>query len=184
MDKNAFRQMLKSAPVSKTEWEKDGEAAFKAFETFEPFLKAETVAAYMPMQGEAQIQPVLRLILDRGKRLLLPRVISKTDMAFFQVADFNHLAEGSYGILEPKAELSAYTGKVDLMVIPLLALALDGTRLGRGGGYYDRYLAKNPATTVAIVNKNRLFSRLPEEKHDVKVNYYILEGKWVSCGGK
>lgn len=176
--------MLKDMPLSKAEWVRDGEAAVEVLEAFAPFQKARTVAAYMPLPQEVQIQPVLRLVLNQGKKLLLPRVISKTEMAFFHVTDLTDLEKSPYGILEPKADTPAREGGIDLMLIPLLALAPDGTRLGHGGGYYDRYLQKNPALTVAIVNKNRLFSSLPKENHDVRVNYYIVEGKWHSCGGK
>ena len=184
MGKKAIRQMLKGMPVTKAEWERDGQMALEALKTFEPFKKARTIAAYMPMEQEVQIQPVLRLVLSEGKRLLLPRVVSKTDMAFFQVTELSGLEKSAYGILEPKAAAPRFEGAVDLVLIPLLALSPNGVRLGHGGGYYDRYLHKNPAVTVAVVNKNRLFSPLPEEKHDVRVNCYIVEGKWYSCGGK
>jgi 5,10-methenyltetrahydrofolate synthetase len=181
VDKKAFRAKLKKQPLTSEECAEDGQMAEGAMAFFEPY---HTVAAFMPMANEPQIQPLIEMMVKKRKRLLLPRVLDKERIAFFEVKDLSGLEKSAYGILEPRSELPAYKEKIDLMLIPLLALATNGTRLGHGGGYYDRFLAAQPCTTVAIINKKRLFLRLPKEKHDVKVNYYIVDGEIYPCGGK
>lgn len=181
MTKKELRKAL--APLTQAEGERDAQLAFERLKTLPLFLNAKVIASYMPMEDEVQLQPINEWILEAGKQLVLPRVLSKTQMAFYQVGDLHNLECGVFGIQEPPRHRLVQQDEIDLILVPLMALSVNGVRLGRGGGYYDRYLASYQGETIAILNKKRLFQTLPKEKHDVMVNYYIVEGKLSQCGG-
>lgn len=65
--------------------------------------------------------------------------------------------------------------RVDVVLVPGLAFAPDGRRLGRGAGYYDRFLADLDAETVALTTENRVLEDLPREAHDVLVRWIATE---------
>ncbi len=184
MNKRELRKSILEKEIPFESLVQDGELAARALGDFPLYQNAKTVACYMPMENEPQVQCLCQMVLKDGKRLLLPRVVSKAEMAFFEVASLENLEKSVYGIWEPKSSQPVFQGSVDLMVIPLVAISPTGTRLGHGGGYYDRYLAQFPCATIGVTNKNRLILQLPKEKHDIRVNYYIVDGEIYPCGGK
>lgn len=184
MNKARLREELKRQTIPQAELDEDGRLAALAIRDFAPYQAAKTVACYMPMITEPNVLHINRQVLSDGKRLLLPRVISQTEMAFFEVTDFANLKRSAYGILEPEGPNEAHKSEIDLMIMPALALTHEGVRLGMGKGYYDRYLQGTSFPKLVPLNKNRLILGIMEEKHDIKVNYYMIRGCIVVCGGK
>ncbi|MDR2108440.1 MAG: hypothetical protein LBP28_03140, partial [Coriobacteriales bacterium] len=95
------------------------------------------------------------------------------------------LVEGSYGLLEPRAELPAVAPRgIGLVVVPCLAATRSGQRIGYGGGFYDRYLAvwragrPSSSTTlsasVALCRGEFLRDSLPTDPHDIAVDLVVL----------
>lgn len=184
MDKAALRRDIRARLVSRDALERAGLLAARALSTFGPYISAASVACYMPMDSEPDVSYISRMVLHDQKNLLLPRVLNKTDMAFYAVSSFSDMLPGPFGILQPQGETAFDKGAIELMIIPALAIAPNGVRLGMGGGYYDRFLAGTSILTVAVVDESRLILSLPEEKHDQRVNYYSVDGKIYPCGGK
>ena len=117
-----------------------GLAVSRRLAALEAYRRAAVVLAFAPMGTEADITPFLRRVLADGKRLCLPACTGPGVMEAREAADLALLAPaGAYGILEP-AGPAVPPEKIDLAVVPCLAAGRDHTRLGRGGGYYDRYL--------------------------------------------
>ncbi|MDP9461630.1 MAG: 5-formyltetrahydrofolate cyclo-ligase, partial [Actinomycetota bacterium] len=90
---------------------------------------------------------------------------------------------GRFGLLEPLGPRLGPTaiGTADVIVVPALAVARDGVRLGRGGGYYDRALrhSRPDAVVVALVHDDELVDELPAEPHDHRVNAVVTpSGGW------
>ena len=87
------------------------------------------------------------------------------------------LAPGRFGLLEPTGPRLPAGALVtaDVVVVPALAIAVDGTRLGRGGGYYDRALthARPDAVLVAVIFDDELLDRVPAEAHDRRVTAVV-----------
>ena len=115
------------------------------------YQAAKTVLAFASIAAEPDIWPFLRQVLADGKRLALPVCIGPGIMELRAVADLDMLAPGRYGIMEPPADSELVPPEeISFAVIPCVTCSRTGDRLGRGGGYYDRFLAgyTGPAAVV------------------------------------
>jgi 5-formyltetrahydrofolate cyclo-ligase len=120
-----------------------------------------------------------------GKRILLPRIARRPRrLQLFEVADLDSdLEAGVMGISEPRRDLPELPPEaVDWALIPGLAFDLDGYRLGRGGGYYDRLIPRFRADAVcwAFGFDCQLAEELPREPHDAPLNGVTLPSKSYS----
>ena len=134
----------------------------------EEYKKASEIYAYMALFDEVEITDVIKQAIKDGKRIALPKIISKEDgiMEFYYLDAQKSLVEqtsgGAYGILEPDETLPASPNPDfhTLILVPGRAFTMDGARLGRGKGYYDRYLAKeivgHPSTSSGTATMTRL----------------------------
>ena len=132
---------------------------------------ADTVLAFAAMPDEPDMDAILRRTLADGKRLLLPRVRSRTEMDWVEIPDLGLLQPGAFGILEPPAALPATDPaacKAPLALVPCLAAARDGVRLGRGGGYYDRFLAQYKGKRLLLCPAALLLDDLPGDDWDAR----------------
>ena len=134
------------------------------------------VALFAPLPDEVDITS---LVADIGCRVVLPRVGDMADgtpeMEFFDY-DAQSLSAGAYGIMEPQDGEPCRAEEIDLMVVPGVAFAEDGRRLGRGKGYYDRYLSRVGfrAYTVGVCYGCQLRDDIPAEPHDKKVDMVVV----------
>ena len=105
------------------------------------------------------------------KRLLLPRVRSKTEMDWVEIPALCLLRPGAFGIQEPPADLPAADPAgyaAALALVPCLAASRDGVRLGRGGGYYDRFLAHYKGAGLLLCPEALLLDELPCDDWDAR----------------
>ncbi len=129
--------------------------------------------------------PLLRLALERGKRLVCPRVDrSHHVLRLFEVhdleADFRH---GTLGIPEPKKRcLEVDPAEIDWVLVPGLAFDARCYRLGRGGGHYDRLLPllRPDAPKWALAFDEQWVDELPVEPHDVPLDGVVLPSRSIS----
>ena len=138
--------------------------------------KAKTVMAFRSMPEEPDTQALLETALREGKTLLLPRCLDAQRMAALPVKDLEELRPGRLGIQEPPMpEEGAVLPEPDLVLVPCMAAAPNGIRLGHGAGYYDRFLAEHPAQTVCLCFRALLRSDLPAEETDIPVDFVISD---------
>ena len=112
-------------------------AIFSAVERLPEFRAARTVAVFAALSDEPATDEVLARWAST-RRVVLPRV--EGDAMRFYACRPDALVFGAFGILEPQGERPCPAGEIDLVVCPGVAFTADGRRLGRGRGYYDRYL--------------------------------------------
>ena len=130
-------------------------------------IAADTLLLYYPLKDEIDIKPLYSL----DKRIFLP-VIENNEMLFRRYD--GDLKKGKFGIMEPTGEY--YTiGSNDLMIVPAVAYDRDGYRLGRGKGFYDRFLADKKIKTIGVVSKLRIVSDVFREANDIKVDFIITD---------
>lgn len=105
------------------------------------------------------------------KNLILPTVVGDDIIPVELTADCP-MVEGSFHILEPQS--NQYAGPLDLIVVPGMAFDRQGHRLGRGKGYYDRFLIKYPEVkTIGICFDFQLLDEVPAEPHDQLIDEII-----------
>ena len=150
-------------------------AIFSAVERLPEFRAARTVAVFAALPDEPATDEVLARWAST-RRVVLPRV--EGDAMRFYACRPDALVFGAFGILEPQGERPCPAGEIDLVVCPGVAFTADGRRLGRGRGYYDRYLG-DPAFRgfrVGVCYAHQLVDDLPVEPHDVFMDYVITDG--------
>lgn len=128
-----------------------------------------TVLAFAALPDEPDTMPILRQALADGKRLLLPRVTGEGTMEWVEIPDLALLQRGAYGIPEPPAGLAPVSVPKDaLALVPCLAASREGVRLGRGGGYYDRFLAYAKGKRLLVCPAALVWPELPADDWDIR----------------
>ena len=112
------------------------------------YQRAEAIYAYLSYNQEVRTQAVLRQAAADGKRLAVPK-ITDGRMDFLWLTEHTRLEPGFGGILEPVEGETADAADA-LVLMPGLAFDRQGHRMGYGGGYYDRFLAREPHPTIAL----------------------------------
>lgn len=127
---------------------------------------------YMALPDEPDLSEILEPLADKYE-VYLPRVESAEEMRFYRYMGGEALSrEGKYQILEPTqdAEEAVAPSSLDLIVVPALAFDAEGYRLGRGKGYYDRYLAECSAYCIGVSLGLVPIDRLPRDAWDLPMN--------------
>ena len=142
-----------------------------------PFWKqAGTVMMYCSLPGEPDTRSLMEAALKEGKTLLLPRCFEAGRMEALPVRNPSELKPGTLGIPEPaKPDEGMEIPEPDLILVPCMAAAPSGIRLGHGAGYYDRFLAEHSGKTVCLCFRKLLRSDLPAEDTDVSMDLVISD---------
>lgn len=139
-------------------------------------LGAKRVGCYLSFGTEPSTSEIIRLMSERGIEVFAPRVAAG-EMKFTLLG--NELERNPLGFDQPLDSQEARD--LDLVIAPAVAADLSGFRLGRGGGYFDRYLSRSNVTTAALVFENEVVPSLPTEPHDLRVNFVITERREIDC---
>jgi 5-formyltetrahydrofolate cyclo-ligase len=136
---------------------------------------ARVIGLFAALPGEPDLLPLLAAGPD--KTFAFPRVAGEV-IVFRRAAATSDLRPGSFGAPEPAADAPALApGDLDLLVVPGLAFTPHGVRLGRGGGFYDRFLAEPGfrAATTGVCFASQLVDELPLEPHDRRVDRVVTD---------
>ena len=148
------------------------------------FKEPRKVLCYASMADEVQIRPLMEKWLSLGVTVALPHITGKGQMEAMSFTDFDSLVEGEYGILTPDPEKGKIIPpeELDLIIVPGIAFDTRGERLGKGGGFYDAYLARaTKAKRIALAFSCQLVAKIPMEDHDVRVHKIITEQGIYNC---
>ncbi len=138
---------------------------------------AESIGISVSMPLEVSTVPIIASLWKMGKRVYIPRCLPKRKMEFTLYDKNTILVKTKFGVLENRDSKAIVNNNLDLMIVPGLAYGLDkNSRLGFGGGYYDRFLEKYPTRTLSLVNSFQLFKRTSwqVEEHDIPIEKLIL----------
>ena len=152
----------------------DGEKLSRRIMEHPWFFGAKTIMAYCATPPEPDITPVLEGILGQGKTLLLPRCEEDGVMTARVIDDLAELKPGAFGILEPPPDSIVFPPEyIDLILVPGLAFDRKCRRLGRGKGYYDRFISGQ--RTMGICSC--LLPEIPVEEHDKPMDAVMTENE-------
>lgn len=149
---------------------------FKSVLASDFYQQSGSLLIYVSFKNEVNTHELVRRALKDGKKVFVPHITGKK-MKACRVRNFDRdLKEGAFGILQPHSpdERDLKSSDFDLVFVPGLAFDETGGRLGRGAGYFDRYLAKLKKTIkVGLAYKEQTVKKVPLEKHDVRLDFLI-----------
>ncbi len=167
-------------PASAARWSAQASAQLRALALLDD---ATTIAAFMPHGLELDLREAYSAWLAAGRTLVMPRIMGPGLMTMAPIVDLDASLEvGPYGIFAPRASALSLEA-VDAVIAPALALDRFGGRLGMGGGFYDRWLARwliarpdaSHRLIGAVYEAQILDAPLPVAPHDVPMRCLLSE---------
>ena len=194
MKKQIRKHFIQRRDAIPPEKKRQKEAAIeKKLFTLNKFKKAGTILLYVSFRSEVNTMNYLEDVISLGKILVLPRVDPRhRTLRLFEVKSVEELSPGYMGILEPTIRKTGevFLSDIDLVIIPGTGFDLTGSRIGYGGGYYDRLLSyeskqlvkiKRHIPTIALAFEEQIGENIPAEPHDIKVDMIVTDKRLIRC---
>lgn len=181
--KEALRLQLKALEGSLTPAQRRASdaALFARFLSLPLLEHRETLLLYWGMGGEPDTQQLFSPLLRRGKVLVLPRCQAGHTLELRRYLGPEHLVRHRYGMWEPDDTCPLLSpDAVSFALIPGLSFDPSGMRMGRGGGYYDRFLPQYSGLTLGLCRDVLLQASLPALSHDRGVDLVLTETRCFS----
>lgn len=139
-------------------------------------LDAQVILAFHPLTDEPDIMPLVERLVEKGKTIVMPAVIGEGIMEARRFTATDKMNKGALGTIHPDGE--CIDGEcIDVAIVPGQAFTLDGKRMGRGKGYYDRYLSSHANIyKIGVCFPYQLTDFIPTADHDVSMH------EVVGCG--
>ncbi len=150
------------------------------------YLKKQSGAwtLFAPLNDEPNLLPLLKQCdhID----WLFPKMESQTEISFRRVKSLNQLVANSWGLEQPSDQQPLFASEqITGALVPALAYDRYGTRLGRGGGYYDRFLKYFKGLKLGVIFNEGIFNGLlPREAHDQVMNVVISPMQWIEVNSE
>lgn len=139
------------------------------------YKNAKWIYGYLSYNQEVRTLPILEAALADGKQVAVPKVFGDS-MKFIALPDLTRVAKGYAGIPEPVDDGPIAHDTHALVLMPGLAFDKSGRRVGYGGGFYDRFLSREPEhPTIALCYDFQLFDRLETEEFDIPVDMVLAD---------
>ena len=149
------------------------------------YRRAATVMAYIPLPDELDISPATRAAWGQGKVVVMPRIIwAQHELRPIVTHNLEEdLMASRHGLREPAGSEELSLSKIDLAIVPAVGFDRRGHRMGRGGGFYDRFLARPElrASTVGITFEKQILKELPVLSHDRRVQMIVTDNGVHRC---
>jgi 5-formyltetrahydrofolate cyclo-ligase len=149
------------------------------------YQQSEKIMLYISTNSEVQTRGIIEYSLKTNKKVFVPLIIQdKHEIIPSLIKNYEtEIAPGSLGIFQPKEEFQRYfpADILDLVIVPGVAFSEKGHRLGRGGGYYDRFLKRlsKGACTIGLAFEMQIVKELSLEKNDMPVDCIITEERII-----
>jgi 5-formyltetrahydrofolate cyclo-ligase len=145
------------------------------------FRSADPIMLYMATADEVQTAPLAEAAFAAGKTVLVPKVDwSAREMHAIEIRHWQDgIVTGRYGLSEPEFGQPEAVEEIAFVVVPAMAFDARGRRLGRGGGFYDRFLSQRGLNALAcgVAMDEQILPDLPAEPHDVPVDMVVTESR-------
>ena len=177
MNKQQLRQAIRQRKRAMTqeEIEDRSRSLCEKFLNSDNYRRCTCLYGYLPYNQEVRTWPILHQALADGKQVAVPKVYGD-EMKFIYLTDLTQVAAGYAGIPEPIADGPVAEQQDALVLMPGLAFDPQGHRIGYGGGFYDKFLSREPGhPTVALCYEFQMVDHLETEQFDIPVDTVI----WV-----
>lgn len=166
-DKQALRRAIRARFPGQLERDRESALICRHVAGWEVYRQARVIGGYVPLPREADVMPLLADALASGKTLLLPRVEDEHRMTLRRMDRLDGLVTGRWGLLEPPEDAEVVPAfEAELLLVPLEGVDRSGTRLGKGGGYYDALLRGAAVTKLGVALSWQWADRLPRDQWD------------------
>ena len=145
------------------------------------FSECDTLFLYAPIKSEVDVYPLFKEALSRGIKVAFPISIKESSTLDFRfVSAEDELALGAYSIREPRSDLprADFTER-SICIVPALSFDKNGSRLGYGKGFYDRFLSRFTGLTIGVTFSELKCDLLPTDEFDIPVNIIITDKESV-----
>lgn len=163
-------------------WQSKSDLIIEKVHELEEFRKAHFIHVYVSMneRKEVSTDPLVEELLASDKNLVVP-VTNFEDGTLIHslLTDKNDLKQNKWGVKEPEIIKEIDVKKLDMIIIPMAAADRYGNRLGYGKGFYDRFLSESNAFKAGLVFSDFIFSEIPTESFDEKLDAIITENEVI-----
>jgi 5-formyltetrahydrofolate cyclo-ligase len=181
MDKAEYRRVLRhrAASITATELARRSQATCLRIAATPEFQRARWVMIYLPLTREVDPTPLAIEAWESGKKVATP--MARMEGGMMEPVELASLTEpmnvDRHGVRWPRSARPVPIDGLDLVIVPGVGFDLAGARLGRGGGYYDRFLPRlDPrAMRCGIALEEQLVQQLPTEPHDCRMSMTATE---------
>lgn len=177
-DKQRLRRQIAAweAAQSPDDLRRSDEALFHRFLSLPQVQASGTVLLFRGMGAEPDTLPLIETLSAEGKQVVLPRCLPHGGLELRRYLGEERLCRHRFGMLEPDGDCPTVEAEhIDLALIPAVCYDCTRLRLGRGGGFYDRFLPRFPGLSVGLCREALLQQRLPAEDHDCRVDVVLTE---------
>ena len=175
MNKQELRKAIRARKRAMTEEEieRRSRSLCQKFLESDAYRACRTLYGYLPYNQEVRTVPILAQALADGKQVAVPKVYGD-DMKFIVLAALTQVSKGYAGIPEPIADAPVAEDETALVLMPGLAFDPQGHRIGYGGGFYDKFLSREPNhPTLALCYEFQMVEHLETEEFDIPVDTVI-----------
>ncbi len=171
--------------VQPAERETAGRRFLEALQAEPVWRQAHSVLLFTPMETEPDIRPVIEAACREGKVTALPRYVpERKDYVARGIRDLGELQPGFYGLLEPSNDCPIVPlMQLDFVLVPGVAFDVEGRRLGRGKGFYDRLLARVAGHKCGAAFDWQVVPEVPWEPHDVVLDSLLTPSFGLRVAG-
>ncbi|MEM2608742.1 MAG: 5-formyltetrahydrofolate cyclo-ligase [Thermoproteota archaeon] len=179
--KDEVREIVLKRILSLTEEQKRSKslAIISRLKKLEEFSKAKVVMTYVSKSDEVDTTELIKDMLRSGKRVIVPVVDKEEkDLIPCEISSLEELGLGTFGVMEPKPNNANVVdlNEIDLLIVPGRAFDKKCNRLGRGMGYFDRFLKRQiRGKVIGLAFSEQVFENIPIDENDVKVDAVVTE---------
>jgi 5-formyltetrahydrofolate cyclo-ligase len=173
MDKKDLRQFIRmqKGQFSTAQLEAFSLPIVKRLLAHPRIKQAQVILMYYSLDDEVNTHEVINELVAQGKTVLLPAVVDDTRMELREYHGKQDLESGFFHLMEPVGKVFTQYDNIDVAVVPGMAFDSRHNRLGRGKGYYDRFLSQIPTVyKIGICFDFQKLPGIPAEENDIKMN--------------
>ena len=182
LQKTETRKMLKTvrAKLSEDVRSDFSNSIAKQVLMLDEIRNAKIIFIYISYATEVHTHKLIKALLDNGKTLAVPKIVDSDFMEAETFSSWENLIPGELGILTPDNSKPC-SGPFDIALTPGLGFTLSGHRMGFGGGYYDKWFARNKVNQkIALAYEVQLVDEIPIEDTDVSMNMIVTEQRVIT----
>ncbi len=138
------------------------------------YKQAKLILVYASLKDEVDTIKLIKYSLENGKKVAVPRC-KGDNIVFYNINSLEELAEGKFGILEPKTSKVVGDLNNSICIVPGLVFDKEKNRVGYGKGFYDRFLENYNGTKIGLTYKECICEKIDSDKYDIKMDKIIDE---------